>query len=538
MLRYIVERISDGEFLELELPIIVSGAGSALMGPGGFSGEIVPVADAFKYANGDLLIDQYATFIHEEADGVIRGTWLVTRSVFDGSSWKIEGAGFSSYVSGRPYEGEFRGISVDLADVVRHIWAHAQAPSGADIGVTVTGMTGKRVGTDSDDKVDAAKVVYESAKASLKVAADKRKLKAAQIKKASAPFDAQIKARLKEQKPLKAAHQSLIDARKPFMDSYRSLTKQRTTYREVYSAAVKAGASAAVIAAAKANVDGMEAPIAAAKALVDARKPAIDAAKVPLDAKNDQLRLIRANKDAALFTLREQYEVLKEAEEPLKEPAAAAKEKLDAAKEQLRIDGGAWKIYWWDTPDCFQEMQEAVDEAGWEWVEWSGWNADRTKILKQIRLASRVGRKQDNLSFVEGDNIIEAVVIEDDSAEYANTVIAIGAGEGRDALRCTLSVSDGRRRKVHVVDAKNVTRMASLEKVCAAELKRRTRRLRVDGVRVDASHPNAEKGTFGVGDTILIDAEVGALGRKRLWHRIEEIEWMSLDVADLVLGDP
>ncbi len=177
----------------------------------------------------------------------------------------------------------------------------------------------------------------------------------------------------------------------------------------------------------------------------------------------------------------------------------------------------------------------AVEAAGMEWHEWSGWNSDHTKVLKEIRVVPRVGRKQDGLRFVEGDNIIDKVVIEDDSSEYANTVVGIGAGEGRASLRVTFSVPDQRRRKVHVLDAKQVTKKSVLEKMVRDELGRRSRKLIVDAIRVDADHPNAGRGTFGVGDTILVETEVGWLGRQRLWHRIVEIEWVGLNVADLVL---
>ncbi|WP_053386992.1 hypothetical protein [Leucobacter japonicus] len=538
MLRYIVERISDGEFLELELPINVSSAGKRLSGPGPFGGTIAPDVGGLRAASGDLLIDQYATFIHEEADGVIRGTWLVVRSSFD-AEWKIDGTGFSAYLNGLPYEGEYRGIAVDMADVIRHLWAHAQRFTRTNIGVTVTGMTGVVRGTDSDVKADAAKAQYEAKKATLKVASDNRKAKSAQIKKAAAPFDAQIKVLLEQQKPLKAAYQALIDARKPLIDAHRALTKQRSTRTEVYKALVEQKsppATPAEIAAAKAAVDALAQPIVDAAAAVNARKAPIEAAKVPLDAKNSQLRVVRANRTLALEPLQLEYEALKLVEEPLKQPTEDAKDAWEAAKEKQSADGGAWKILWWDTPDCGTEVQNCLDEAGWEFVEWSGWNSDRTKILKQIRLQQRVGRTQSALQFVEGDNIIEKVVVETPATDYANAVLAIGAGEGKRALRSTAEVSDGRRRRVHVLDAKNVTKLSVLKVLAERELAWRSRPLRVTDVRVDARHPNAPRGTFDVGDTILIDCEVSWIGRQRLLHRIEEIEWVDDYVADLKLG--
>lgn len=421
MHRFIVERVSDGVFLDLDLPVEVSGVGASLNAPGQFSGTVAPDVGALRDGSGRLLIDPYATLIHEEADGVIRGSYLVTRSEVDGESWKVEGKGFSSFLEGRPFEGEFRGVREDAAAVARHVWVHAQSFAGANLGVTVKGTTGALLGTDSDLKVGAALTGSKNAKGA-------------------------------------------VDAAKAALKDKRAAAKSSPT--PANKAAVTA-AEAAVTAAEKA-------------------KTAADAA-------------------------------------------------LEKAKEQQSEDGGAWKILWWDSPDCFNAFTEAVSEAGHEWVEWSGWNADRSKILKEIRIVERVGRRQGSLAFVEGDNIIETVVVEDDITEYANTIVALGAGEGRSALRVTVGRADSRLRRVHVLDAKHVTKKAVLEGMARAELDRRALKIRVDAVRV-SDHPNAEFGVFGVGDDILVDCDVAWLGRQQLWRRVVSVEF-SDEFADLVLGD-
>ena len=481
MLRYIVERISDGEFLELELPIVVSGAGQGLCSYGGFSGEIVPVMDVYKHAGTDRLIDPHGTFIHEEADGVIRGTWLVTRTSFDGAVWKIEGQGFSSYFSGYPYEGEYYGVQVDPIAVARHVVQYAQARTNSNIGVTVTGSSGVRVGTDSDLKAAAAKALMDGRKRDWDEFAKPRKALEARVKTLSKPHD----------------------------DALRVLNRDRRVLRDDYASAV---------------ADKLpEATIAAKKALVDV--------------KDVQVKARQALKSAAVKPLKDDIADLVIAEVPLKDAYEDAKTDHAAAKELASKDDGAWKSLWWDTPDCFEAFTEAVEAAGFEWVEWSGWNTARTAVLKEIRCVPRVGRKQTNLQFVEGDNVIESVVLEDDISEYANSVTVIGAGEGKDSLRFEVSATDGRRRTPVVVDAKHLTKISSVERLARAELARRQQKLKVAAIRVDASHPNAEKGTFGVGDVILVDSDSSAAGRQRLWRRITEVEWRGLDIGDLVLED-
>lgn len=479
MLRYLVERISDGVFLDLELPISVSAAGRRLMGAGAFSGEVLPVSQAYAQAGNQLLVEPGNSWIHEEADGVIRGSWLVTRSEFQGTQWRIEGAGFSSYFGDRPYEGEYWGVQVDPIAVARHVVEHAQSQPNADIGVTVEGSSTVRVGTDSDVVANNLKVVMDQKKAAWDEFAKPRKALEARVKTLSKPFDADIAV----------------------------LTRDRRILADDYAAAVAAKESAGVIAAKKALVT----------------------------AKDEQLKTKRSQKSAAVQSLKNQIADLKILETPLKDAYDAAKADYDAAKQKASEDEGSWKLLWWDTPDCLSSFKEAVDAAGYEWFEWSGWNQARTQILKQLRCVPRVGAKRDNLQFIEGANIIEAVTIEADTSEYANTITAIGAGEGKQALRVTVSVSDGRRRRVRVVDAKDVTKKATLESIARAELAYSQQLLRIPAIRVDASHPNAERGTFDVGDTILIDVGEGVLDRQRLWRRIDEIEWTGLDVADLML---
>ncbi|QIK63193.1 hypothetical protein G7068_08285 [Leucobacter viscericola] len=479
MLRYIVERISDGAFLELELPIVVTTAGKKLCGAGAFSGEVLPIAEAYRHAGSKTLIDPRATYIHEEADGIIRNTWLVTRSSFEGARWKIEGQGFSSYFSGYPYEGEYHGVKVDPIAVARHVVEYAQAKTGANIGVKVTGASSVRRGTDSDLKADAAKKIMDAKKASWDEYAKPRKALEAKVATASKPFDAAI----------------LV------------LNRDRRVLKDAYAAAIAAKAPAATIAAKKKLVD----------------------------TKSTEIKTKREAKEALIKSDQEKIAGLKSTEAPLEESYEAAKADYDAARQKADTDKGAWKILWWDTPYCLDAMVDAITEAGYEWVEWSGWNSDRTRVLKEIRCLPRIGEKRTDLAFIEGANITEQVSVTDDVSKYANSVTVLGAGEGKSALRAEVGLADGRRRTPVVVAAKHLTKQSLVEALARSELAARSASLKISAIRIDARHPNAPRGTFGVGDTILVDIDAGWLGRQRLWARISEIEWNNLAVADLVL---
>lgn len=533
MVRYLVERIKDGVFLDLDLDVTVDRAGVALSGYGTFSGTVEPDIGALRDEHGELIIDPEATFIHEEADGVIRGSWLVSRSELSGDSWKVEGDGFSSFLSGRPYEREYRGVQVDPIAVARHVVSAAQSFTDADYGVTLTGSSTVRVGTDSDDMYARAKDDYDIANGVLAAATAERKAQYELMKKRAAPFDKRIKKLQDDAKPLREAHQDLVDARKPFIDAYNDLVAQRKARRDVYDGLVKAKASKAQIAAAKAQVDALDAPIATAKGRVDSRKAAVDAAWALVAAKNDLIKLERAQRVVALEGYQAAYEDLRAREEDLKGPRDKAKAAMDAAKEKADADGGAWKILWWDTPDCFDAMQEAIAEAGFEWTEWSGWNADRTRIMKEIRCVPTVGARRDVR--VTDDNLVEDLVVDDDAGEYANTVIALGAGEGSGALRVTVGRVDGaRRRKVFVLDAKDVSKKSVLQRLADGELARRIKHRRISAARVDTSHMFTLRGTFGVGDTVYVDCDAGWAGRVSEWCRIEGLDWSEGDVCDLI----
>jgi len=482
LFRYIVERISDGALLDLEFPADVDAASKMLSAPGAFSCTVKPEnLGSVRNEDGTLIVDPNATYIHEESDGLITGTWLVRRSAMVGSAWSIEADGFSGFFSGRPFEGVYRGVEVDPIDAARTIASRSQAIAGADAGINLTGSSNRKVGTDSDEKAAEAKTAMKAAKDAWDVKAKPRKALQEKIKRLGAPYDRAINT-LKRQ-------------RNALVDTYEEKTKQKRPSAE----------------------------IAAAKAAVDAKSAEIS------EKQSERADLLRPLKDDC--------DELRLDEAPLKKAYDAAREKWQDAKQQAQEDGGAWKVLAWDTPDCLDEIQRAIDAGHQEWVEHSYWNKSKTAIVKEIRCQSTIGKKQRGLRFVEGENVIEQVTVEDDSADYANAIIAIGAGEGRDALRTTVAKSDRRLRTLYVLDAKDVTKKDVLKRKAKAELKRRMVRQRVAGIRVRNSDL-AQFGTFAVGDTIPISIARGWVGRKTLWRRIVELERIDEWTVDIMLGEP
>jgi hypothetical protein len=82
------------------------------------------------------------------------------------------------------------------------------------------------------------------------------------------------------------------------------------------------------------------------------------------------------------------------------------------------------------------------------------WNADKSGVIKRIRLGwPRLGRRRTDLTFSSGVNIIEDPEIARSGDDYAQVVIASGAGDGSAKLRQISAVRNGRLRLEAAVDA-------------------------------------------------------------------------------------
>ncbi len=468
MRKFIAERISDGTFLDLDLPITVDGVGEEVSGAGKFSGTIDSDIGAVKDASGNLLLDPQATFIHVEESGEIRHTYLLTRSQVQGETWSLEGVGFSAYPNGTPYTGEYRGIQVDPVAVMRHLWEHVQLPAGGTIGVTVTGSSSVRVGTVSDEDAKESKAAKDAAKKALDAKKKQRLAKSA------------------ERKRVQAAHKKTIDG-----------------LQKTVNALVKEGQALAKAKAPKAQQDAKKTQIAAARTAVKNAKTARDNAVNPLTA---------------------QYKALQAEEKVLSDRYKLATQQAKTDASEAKEDGGAHKILWWDSPDCGQAITDALDLAGMEFTEHSAWNSGKTAITKQIRVVPRVG-KQSKAEFIQGENILDAVLVENDIETYANAVTVIGAGEGRESLRVTVARPDNRRRKHVSIQAKDVTSKKVLQRVAERELEARSRRMTIKGIEVLLDHANAPAGTWGLGETVMVSADMAHLGRVDMPVRVTEIQW-------------
>lgn len=200
------------------------------------------------------------------------------------------------------------------------------------------------------------------------------------------------------------------------------------------------------------------------------------------------------------------------------------------------VDAQPYKLVWWEAKDCGSEFDNLARETPFDYREVSTWNADKTDVKHHIRLGyPRLGGKR-QLRFAQGENVTNAIPLTELDDQYASTVIVLGAGEGRERIRATASERSDRLRRAVVIDDKDIKPHRRAKRLALDELRRRRARVSMEQITVDTSHPNAQWGSFSVGDDIPVTGEFPWLGWVSIDHRITAITWSpESDSANLTL---
>ncbi|MFJ8677211.1 hypothetical protein [Streptomyces sp. NPDC093589] len=150
--RYWVQHALTGAVLHSALPLTDVQFGRELNGPGSLSGTLAP---RWLAARSEILIPSVA-LIYAEADGFIRWGGLVWSVEAEDREFRVEAAGWSSYLTKRhDHHGELRGrgpyVNQDPCKVIRDVWAYAQEQSDGNLGVVVDSTTSSaKVGTTAE----------------------------------------------------------------------------------------------------------------------------------------------------------------------------------------------------------------------------------------------------------------------------------------------------------------------------------------------------------------------------------------------------
>lgn len=193
-----------------------------------------------------------------------------------------------------------------------------------------------------------------------------------------------------------------------------------------------------------------------------------------------------------------------------------------------------YELHWWEAPDVGSEIDSLAKEALFDYAERHFWDGEEIRHELQIGYP-RLGRRRDDLAFIQGDNVASVVTPELDGEIFANEVLGIGAGEGPGSVQRTTAVRDGRLRRTYVYTAKDVSSVPRMDALIRNELTRRQQTLSISSIVV-RDHPNAPIGSWSVGDDVLVEADLPWLGEIALWCRITAWALTSDTTAALTLS--
>lgn len=193
---------------------------------------------------------------------------------------------------------------------------------------------------------------------------------------------------------------------------------------------------------------------------------------------------------------------------------------FDTTSGPVSFEAGPKKLAWWLTDDLGKEIDDLAKATPFDYSEEHDWDpSGATLINHRIRLHYPTkGRRRDDLRFMVGENIHITPDLERNGDEYANEVLALGAGEGRDMIHSWTARPDGRLRRVAVEADKQLRTIRDVSTFGQRKLAERLGLDEITSVTV-INHPHAPYGSWDVGDEIFIQGDLGWV-EAGLWCRI------------------
>jgi hypothetical protein len=129
-----------------------------------------------------------------------------------------------------------------------------------------------------------------------------------------------------------------------------------------------------------------------------------------------------------------------------------------------------FEIAFYEAPYVGEEIDALAKEVGFDYregVEWKDRGA--LKVQYNFELKDSISHRRDDIQFVDGMNLAQALDPKDGSETYANRVIGLGAGEGRKMLRVAFGDDDGRLYQAQFVQYKSVRAVERLRALVKAD---------------------------------------------------------------------
>lgn len=171
------------------------------------------------------------------------------------------------------------------------------------------------------------------------------------------------------------------------------------------------------------------------------------------------------------------------------EPPKADKDKTaeqNAAAAEAWRENHGWKtpyeLAWWASPMVGREIDSLAKEYGFDYAARIRWE-DRGKLKYSLHMdfSNEMRTRREDIEFVDGINLAAPIDVKPGTDKYANRIIALGAGEGRDMLIAKAGNDDGRLYQASIVSYKAINQLQRLKDLAKADLKRH----HANGVRVD-----------------------------------------------------
>lgn len=196
---------------------------------------------------------------------------------------------------------------------------------------------------------------------------------------------------------------------------------------------------------------------------------------------------------------------------------------FEARGEQVEFTAGPYTLQSWKTYDLGREADALVKETPFDYRMVHTWAGDTPKHHIELGYP-KLGTRRKDLRFVLGENIIEQPQLDWDGAGYADQVIVLGAGDGRDRIQGRSDRVGDRLRRPKVIEDKSITSKKRADALATDEAKAA---VAVQDVRelVVKDSEHARIGSWQVGDDIPITTMGPWSGTVDMWVRVLSQEY-------------
>lgn len=185
-----------------------------------------------------------------------------------------------------------------------------------------------------------------------------------------------------------------------------------------------------------------------------------------------------------------------------------AQGEFDTENGPLSFEYEPVRLAWYETQDLADSIAKLSEGTPFDFTEDHHWNADRSAIVHSIRLAyPKLGSRRHDVRFVLGENV-QVTDLAGGGDEYADGVLALGAGEGSAMMRAEVSrPAETRLRRVVVLDQKDAQTPQAINAAAQAELRIH---IGYDSVSSLQSYPDhSELDSINLGDEVRLLGDAG-----------------------------